>query len=200
MNNCAGIVSEALREDEVAALRAMLSGDAHCRACQTAAFGAAAPGKEPFMLDTDGGGKVMALFSGRLENEPELRRTLEKHGSAPASDAPEELLIHLYELYGSDLFSRLKGAFAVALYDTGRRRLLLGRDLLGAEPLYYFIHRDVLVFSGSLGVLEKHPLMPDELDINAVSTFLSLQYIPEPDTTSTPSPSTIRWKRPSGVT
>jgi len=160
----------------------MLPAAARCRSCQTAAFGAAASGGGPFVSDRGAGGKVLALCSGRLENLPELRRTVEKHGRTPVSEAPEELLVHLYELYGSDLFGRLKGSFAVALYDTGRRRLLLGRDLIGAEPLYYFIHRDVLVFSGSLGVLEKHPLMPDELDINAVSTFLSLQYIPEPDT------------------
>ena len=180
MNNCAGIVSEALRDEDLATLRAMLSCDAaHCRSCQTAVFGAA--GSEPVLLDT-GGGKVMALFSGRIGNLPELRRLLEKHGRALIGGTTEELLIRLYELYGSDLFGHLKGAFAAALYDTGKRRLLLGRDLLGAEPLYYFIHRDVLVFSGSLGALEKHPLLPDELDINAVSTFLSLQYIPEPDT------------------
>ena len=179
MNDRAGIVSETLRDEDIATLRTMLSGDARCRSCQTAVFGAA--GGEPILLDA-GGGKVMALFSGRIENLQELRRLLEKHGLAPVGEATEEVLIRLYELYGSDLFGHLRGAFAAALYDTGRRRLLLGRDPIGARPLYYFIHRDVLVFSDRLGALEKHPLMPDELDINAVSTFLSLQYIPEPDT------------------
>ena len=183
MDTFAGIVSDGLQENDVAALRAMLDAESQCLGCQKAAFGVAPrPGALPPVQLEVGGRKVLAFFSGRLENVSELRRLLEKHDAEGGADTSAELLIRLYEVYGGDLFGRLKGAFAAALYDTGKRRLLLGRDVIGAEPLYYFIHKDVLAFANSLGVLEKHPLTPRELDINAVSTFLSLQYIPEPDT------------------
>jgi asparagine synthase (glutamine-hydrolysing) len=183
MDTFAGIVSDGIQENDASALRAMLNPEAQCLGCQKAVFGVSPrPGGGTPVQAEIGGRKVLAFFSGTLENIPALRRVLEKHGAEGGADSPAELLIRLYEVFGSDLFSRLKGAFAAALYDTGKRRLLLGRDLIGAEPLYYFIHKDVLAFANSLAVLGKHPLTPRELDINAVSTFLSLQYIPEPDT------------------
>ena len=185
MNIFAGIVSDRSAERGVAELRAMLSTDVRCELCPMAVFGVAEnpDGTLPFRVKCgDGGSRILALFSGHLDNAAELRRTAEKHGRNTISGSTEELIINLYEIYGSDLFGRLKGTFAVAVYDSSRRRLLLGRDLLGAEPLYYFIHRDVLAFSGSFRLLTRHPLTPREIDESAVSTFLSLQYIPEPDT------------------
>ena len=185
VNTFAGVVSERSAECGVAELRTMLPPDARCELCQMAVFGAARElgGAIPLRLGNgENGGRILVLLSGRLENIAELRLTAERHGRSLVSGSPEELLIHLYEIYGSDMFGRLKGAFAIAVYDSARRRLLLGRDLVGGEPLYYFIHRDVLVFSGGFGILAKHPLAPREIDENAVSTFLSLQYIPEPDT------------------
>ena len=185
MNTFAGVVSERSPECGIAELRTMLPQGARCELCQMAAFGAAQArdGSMPLRMEsTDDGNRILALFSGRLENSSELRRLAEKHGRTPITDSPEELLLHLYEIYGSDLFSRLKGAFAIAVYDSSRRRLLLARDLVGAEPLCYFIHRDVVAFSGSFAVLTRHPLAPRGIDECAAATFLSLQYIPEPDT------------------
>jgi len=185
VNTFAGVVSERPAERGIAEVRMMLPAGTHCEVCPMAVFGAAAGpgGAIPLRLKSgDGGGRIMAIFSGRLENVAELRRTAERHGRNTISGSPEELIIHLYEIYGSDLFSRLKGTFAVAVCDSGRRRLLLGRDLVGGEPLYYFVHRDVLAFSGCFGILRKHPLTPSGLDPYAISTFLSLQYIPAPDT------------------
>ena len=185
MNTFAGVVSERPAERGIAELRSMLPAGAHCEVCPMAVFGAAADpdGAIPLRLGSgDGGGRIMALFSGRLENAAQLRSLAERHGRNIIAGSPEELMIHLYEIYGSDMFSHLKGSFAAAVCDSGRRRLLLGRDLVGGEPLCYFIHRNVLVFSGRFGILKKHPLTPSEIDPYAVSTFLSLQYIPEPDT------------------
>ena len=185
MSTFAGIVSERSVEQGGEELRAMLPVGACRELCQMAIFGVAGNcgGAIPLRMESgQGGSRILAMLSGRLENVAELRRLTEKHGRHTVSGSPEELLIHLYEIYGSELFARLKGAFAAAVYDNSRRRLLLGRDLVGIEPLYYFIHRDVLVFSGSFDVLTKHPLTPRDIDENSVSTFLSLQYIPEPDT------------------
>ena len=180
----AGIASEALRDDAPETLENMLTRDSSATSCQKAVFGVLKrPGDtaSPAVFG-DGRGRIMVLFSGRLDNAEELKRTLEAGGIHPRGSAPDELLIHLYAKYGSDAFSRLNGSFAAAIYDTFKNRLLLGRDILGIEPLYYFIRRDVLVFSNRLGALEKHPLIPYETDVGAIGTFLSFQYIPAPDT------------------
>ena len=148
MNTFAGIVSEALHECEISALRAMLPAGAGCEVCRKAVFGAAAggDGSLPIRQKNEGRRRIIVLFSGYLDNVSTLRRNVELHGHHTVTEAPEELLIHLYEIYGNDFFNRLRGSFAIALYDTEKSRLLLGRDPIGCEPLYYFIHRDVLVF------------------------------------------------------
>ena len=179
MQTFAGIASEGLNADEAALLAAMLPSGSHCENSPLAALGAEAGAAISL---GDSARRVTALFSGRLENAGELHRRLAADGHQLQGDSPAELLVHLYEKHGSDVFSLLKGSFAAAVYDGCKHRLLLGRDVIGIEPLYYFIHRGVLVFSNRLPVLARHPLIPTELDVNAVSVFLSLQYIPDPDT------------------
>ena len=179
MQTFAGIASEGLNTDEAALLESMLPAGSHCENSPLAALGAEAGAAISL---GDSGRRVTALFSGRLENADELHRRLAADGHQLQGSSPAELLVHLYEKHGSDVFSLLKGSFAAAVYDGGKHRLLLGRDVIGIEPLYYFIHRGVLVFSNRLPVLARHPLIPTELDVNAVSVFLSLQYIPDPDT------------------
>lgn len=179
MQTFAGIASEGLNGDGTALLQAMLPPGSHCEKSPLAVLGAE-PGAAVSLGDS--GHRVIALFSGRLENAGELRRRLAADGHQMQGGAPAEIIVHLYEKHGSDVFGLLKGSFAAAVYDGGKHRLLLGRDVIGIEPLYYFIHRGVLVFSNRLPVLARHPLVPTDLDVNAVSVFLSLQYIPDPDT------------------
>ena len=179
MQTFAGIASEELSGDGAALLEAMLPPGSHCENSPLAALGAEAGAAISL---GDSARRVTALFSGRLENTDELHRRLVADGHQLHGDSPAELLVHLYEKHGSDVFSLLKGSFAAAVYDGCKHRLLLGRDVIGVEPLYYFIHRGVLVFSNRLTALTRHPLIPAELDANAISVFLSLQYIPDPDT------------------
>ena len=179
MQTFAGIASEELSMGGDARLAAMLPPNARCENSPWAELGAEEGAAASL---GDSGHRVTALFSGRLENAGELRKRLADGGHQLQGDTPAELLIHLYKKHGSDAFSQLKGSFAAAVYDGGKHRLLLGRDVIGIEPLYYFIHRNVLVFSTRLPVLARHPLIPKELDANAVSVYLSLQYIPDPDT------------------
>ena len=179
MKTFAGIASEELKGDEAALLGSLLSDGSVCENSPLAVLGAEAGASASL---GDSGRRVTALFSGRLENASELYRKLAGSGHELHSTTPAELVLHLYEKYGCDAFSRLRGSFAAAVYDSAKHRLLLGRDVIGIEPLYYFIHRNVLVFSNRLPILAGHPLMPDEPDINAIGVFLSLQYIPAPDT------------------
>lgn len=127
-------------------------------------------------------GRVIVVLNGEIYNFRELRAGLEARGHRFSTSSDTEVIVHLYEETGSELLALLDGMFAFALYDQRRRKLLLGRDRLGQKPLLYFMDRDTLVFASEFSGLRCHPGIPRELDLNAVSDYLSLQYIPGPGT------------------
>ena len=138
------------------------------------------------VIDIDGGSQPMynekrdvaVILNGEIYNYRELRSELEAKGHVFCSESDTEVIVHLYEEMGRQFVPLLNGMFAFALYDMRKKMVLLGRDRLGQKPLFYFQKGTLLVFASELAALEKHPDMPDELDINAVSDFLSLQYVP----------------------
>ena len=91
-------------------------------------------GAQPFMSPE---GRFAAILNGRLANASQLRQALERRGSKLQTDSDAELLLHLYAKKGEDLAGDLRGSFAFAIWDTGRRTLLLARSADGCKPLYY---------------------------------------------------------------
>ena len=138
------------------------------------------------VIDIDGGNQpmynetreIVVILNGEIYNYRELRCQLEEKGHIFCSESDTEVIVHLYEEMGRQFVPLLNGMFAFALYDMRKKLVLLGRDRLGQKPLFYFQKGMELVFASELSALEQHPDMPDELDINAVSDFLSLQYVP----------------------
>ena len=127
-------------------------------------------------------GTVIAILNGEIYNHLELRHELQKKGHRFTTESDTETLVHLYEEFGDSFVPRLQGMFAFAVYDCRRRRLLLARDRLGQKPLFYLIANETLVFASELSGLLAHPAMEKELDITAISDYLSLLYVPEPQT------------------
>ena len=81
-------------------------------------------------------GTIWVVCNGEIYNFQELRAELEAQGHRFTTHSDTEVLVHLYEEVGEDLFSRLRGMFALAIWDTNRSRFVLGRDRLGKKPLY----------------------------------------------------------------
>src|SRR5437764_58058 len=94
-------------------------------------------GDQPITREEHG---VTVVQNGEIYNYRELRHELQRSGHRFATSGDTEVLIHLYAEHGDRFVERLRGMFALALWDAGRRRLLLARDRYGIKPLYY---RDV---------------------------------------------------------
>ena len=95
-----------------------------------------AAGHQPFANQD---GSIWAAQNGELYNQDQLRRELSADGHVFRTHCDTEVIPHLYERYGVDFPSRLRGMFAIALWDDRRERAMLVRDRLGVKPLYYAI-------------------------------------------------------------
>jgi asparagine synthase (glutamine-hydrolysing) len=122
-------------------------------------------------------GDVVAVFNGEAYNFPELREQLRGHEVRGTGDTP--VLPHLYEEHGPAFVERLHGMFALALWDGPRNRLVLARDRLGKKPLLWTRLPDgTLAFASELKALLRLPDLEREIDLEAVDTYLALQYVP----------------------
>ncbi|MDZ7339565.1 MAG: asparagine synthetase B, partial [candidate division KSB1 bacterium] len=134
-------------------------------------------GKQPISNED---GTVWVVYNGEIYNHLSLRRELEAKGHRFRTKADTEAIVHAYEEYGERCPEYFNGMFAFALYDARSRRLLLARDRLGIKPLYYAFDGQRLVFGSELKSLLQVEDMPRELDVRALDTFLTFEYIPAP--------------------
>jgi asparagine synthase (glutamine-hydrolysing) len=93
---------------------------------------------------------VFVTFNGEIFNYVELREDLERAGHRFYTRTDTEVLVHAYEEYGDDFVHRLNGQFAFALWDSGKRRLLLIRDRVGILPLFYTVRDGRLIFASEI--------------------------------------------------
>jgi asparagine synthase (glutamine-hydrolysing) len=125
---------------------------------------------------------VFVVFNGEIYNHKELRRELESRGHVFRGTSDTEVLPHLYEEYGSELFRRLRGMFSIAIYDAAKGTLLLARDRFGIKPLYYTCNRRCVAFASELNALRLIPGVDLAVDRQAVSDYAALFYVPAPRT------------------
>lgn len=119
---------------------------------------------------------IWTVCNGEIYNFREIRRELQGQGVAFRTGSDTEILVHLYQRYGTEFVSRLLGMFGFAIWDAPRRRLVLGRDRLGIKPLYYMEHKGRLVFASEIKALLQIPGVAREIDEGALQSYLSLGY------------------------
>ncbi|MBW2121313.1 MAG: asparagine synthase (glutamine-hydrolyzing) [Deltaproteobacteria bacterium] len=134
-------------------------------------------GRQPMASE---GGRIIVVCNGEIYNYVELRKFLEQRGHRFSSRCDTEILVHLFEEYGIDMVRRLTGMFAMAVWDSGDRALVLVRDRFGQKPLYYAERDGQLIFASELGSLVKHPGIEKKIDKTALSRYLAYQYVPAP--------------------
>jgi len=123
---------------------------------------------------------VSVVFNGEIYNFPKLREELVARGHQFYTHSDTEVIVHLYEEMGADCITKLRGMFAIALYDEKRKSLLLARDRLGKKPLYYALDRGRLYFGSEIKTMLA--LAPElaEVDAEGVLQFFYFGYVADP--------------------
>ncbi len=125
-------------------------------------------------------GSIQVVFNGEIYNHHELRRDLVARGHRFRTRSDTETIVHLYEEMGQDFVVRLRGMFAIALWDARTKRLVLARDRVGIKPLSYWLTSDGIAFCSELRSLVALSRFPRRLDERGIAAFLSLGYVPDP--------------------
>jgi asparagine synthase (glutamine-hydrolysing) len=121
-------------------------------------------------------------YNGETYNFVDLRNQLEERGGRFTSQSDTEVLLRAYDEWGREFVERVRGMFAFALWDPGRKQLLLARDRFGIKPLYYFAGDGFLLFASEVRALLTTGLVPRRLDATALWQYLGYQSIPAPRT------------------
>jgi asparagine synthase (glutamine-hydrolysing) len=134
-------------------------------------------GQQPMTNEDE---SLWLVFNGEIYNFPELRRQLAQAGHVFRTRSDGEVILHAYEEYGTRCVTCFNGMFAFAIWDQARRRLFLARDRVGIKPLYYACLPECFLFASELKSLLVHPKMPRNLDHQALSHYLTYEYVPSP--------------------
>src|SRR6266511_1026917 len=120
-------------------------------------------------------GSVVVVQNGEIYNYEELTHELVRAGHRFRTHGDTEVIVHAYEEWGTAFAERLRGMFAIAIWDGRERRLVLARDRYGIKPLYYRAQDDGIVFASELRALPR-----DEIDLDALEAFLGFNSVPAP--------------------
>ena len=125
---------------------------------------------------------LILVAGGTIYNYVEVRKQLEAKGHTFRTNDDCEVILHLYEDYGTACVNYLRGPFAFALWDTKHDRLILARDRIGEKPLYIYETNTSLLFASELKALLSSGAVPFLFDYDAINLYFYYQYVPDPRT------------------
>jgi len=133
-----------------------------------------AGGHQPISID---GGGITVAQNGEIYNYVELRDQLAQSGRRATTACDTEVIAHLYATEGIAGFKRMRGMFAIAIWDAPRQRLVLARDRVGKKPLYFIEHHGEWIFGSEakaiLAVLDAAP----PVNPAALLSFFTFGYV-----------------------
>jgi asparagine synthase (glutamine-hydrolysing) len=123
-------------------------------------------------------GRISVVFNGEIYNFRELREQLESAGHRFYTGTDTEVIVHAYEEWGTGAFIRLRGMFALALWDRTTDTVLIARDRVGIKPLHYAVAGGRIYFGSEIKSLVCAPDLPRDLNADALDHYLSFLYAP----------------------
>lgn len=127
-------------------------------------------------------GTVTVTFNGEIYNFQELRAELEALGYEFVTNGDTETVVHGYEAWGTDVFEKLRGMFAIAIWDAPKKRLVCARDLFGIKPLYYQHDGGRLIYGSEIKAFLAHPAFKKELNREMLPQYLCFEYMNDSQT------------------
>lgn len=119
------------------------------------------------------GGDIWVVFNGEIYNFKQLREELLRDGHRLETRCDTEVIAHLYEAHGLDFVLRLKGQFAIALWDARKKKLVLARDRTGEKPLFYTVFGNTLVFASEIKSVLCHPDVQRRVDYRGLDQLFT---------------------------
>ena len=136
-------------------------------------------GQQPFSTED---GTIHLVANGEIYNYPELREDLAARQHRFASHSDIEVLVHAYEEWGEEFLARVRGMYALALWDGRSRTLLAARDRAGEKPLYYTQTDRGLLLASEIKALLVRPDVDRTVDLEGLDQFLTYEYVVAPRT------------------
>jgi asparagine synthase (glutamine-hydrolysing) len=130
----------------------------------------------------DAASGIAVALDGAIANAAALRAQLARRGYAFPQQSSAEVLLRAYQHWDKDVVKQLDGAFAFALWDPRKDRLMLARDRFGEKPLYVQERAGGLFFASEAKALLAAPGARAELDLAALRACIALRYVPGPAT------------------
>jgi asparagine synthase (glutamine-hydrolysing) len=136
-------------------------------------------GDQPLFSDDH---DVVVVFNGEIFNYKELAAELAAEGYRFKTHCDTEVILNAFLCWGADAFARFRGMFAIAIWIESEGRLILLRDRMGIKPLYYCYQDEEIYFGSELKTIFAHPEVRRDLSLDGLNAFLSLNYVPGPNT------------------
>ncbi len=142
------------------------------------------------LVDLEGGmqpisneaGNIIMICNGEIYNYRELREILRGKGHSFKTGTDVEVVLHMYEEWGTAFLNRLNGQFAFAIYDARREILFCARDHAGIAPFFYTIAEGMFIFASEIKSLLKHPAVKKEVDLIAFDQLMTFPGVIAPRT------------------
>ena len=124
---------------------------------------------------------ICLVFNGEIYNYKSLKKSLVQEFNIDFTTSSDtEVVLKLYEIYGTDSFNMLDGMFAFSIIDKKKNKIYIARDFFGEKPLYYYKENNSIVWSSELKSLLKANQNQLLISKKAVSLYFQLTYIPAP--------------------
>lgn len=125
---------------------------------------------------TSASGRYIIAYNGEIYNYLELKQELQSKGFQFRSLSDTEVVVNGFEYWGSAIFEKLNGIFAISIWDQAEKKLILARDRMGVKPLYYWNENDLLLFGSEIKTILSYDIVKRKINIQSFHEFLYYGY------------------------